>query len=279
MGDVGIHMVDYYVDEEAGRFTCEGTTAQIFYSQSGEDLEVYGDFFHHKQELFKGNGTFVEVGAGNGVKFSNTKYFEDHMGFNGLLVEPVPDQFDMLVKTRASGINMLARCAVTATEGNVTFRISDHPTAGLWVSGVDSTLPQGLRELWHQESHCIEVPSKKMSTLIEMSKLKYIDIFSLDVEGGELEVLKSMDWKVPIYIFIIELRSNGLQTEKDGECRDILLEHGFCFHKSVGLSEIWYDKEYLSKRHASHCRALLTQGSDSVEDLTSPFASPRRVSK
>ena len=32
-----------------------------------------------------------------------------------------------------------------------------------------------------------------------------LDLFSLDVEGGELEVLKTMDWTIPVGVLMIEV--------------------------------------------------------------------------
>ena len=76
------------------------------------------------------------------------------------------------------------------------------------------------------------------------SGLKYVDLFFIDVEGAEYEVLKTIDWNTPIYLIVIELSD----SEKDRNCRNLLHDKGYTFHKKVGLSEVWYDETYLEKR-------------------------------
>ena len=37
------------------------------------------------------DGFFIEAGANNGVKFSNTLFFERYRNWRGLLIEPIPN--------------------------------------------------------------------------------------------------------------------------------------------------------------------------------------------
>ena len=45
-------------------------------------LEQYVDF---------DNGFFIEAGANDGIKQSNTLYFEKYRNWRGLLIEPIPE--------------------------------------------------------------------------------------------------------------------------------------------------------------------------------------------
>jgi FkbM family methyltransferase len=250
MAEIPTRLMEMCVDPSSGQHLLGHVPAQIFYSQCGEDLDVYVDFFHKDKDVFQNTGTFIELGAADGVKFSNTKFFDDHMGFNGILIEPVPHMYDALLLTRGAGRynNWIFRCAVRDSEEDVNFLVANHETAGPYVSGVESTMPDDHKNSWHKDSQCLQTASRRMSTLTDTADLKYVDLFSLDVEGGEYEVLKSVNWDIPIYVFMIELRSEEEQTQNDIDCRNLLLEKGFTFHKRVGMSEIWYDKDYLSKR-------------------------------
>mgnify|MGYP003652956131 CR=1 FL=1 len=250
MAESPTKFMEFFKDPESGDPLCGHTTAKIFYSQCGEDLDVYIDFFHEKKEIFENTGTFIELGGGDGVKFSNTKFFDDYMGFRGILVEPVPQMYEILAQTRGNrrSNNHIFRCAVRDSEEDVDFLVSGHPIAGPWVSGVESTMPADHKEAWHQETTRLQTASRRMSSLTDIAELKYVDLFSLDVEGGEYEVLKSINWNIPIYVFMIELRGEEEQTEDDRSCRSLLLEKGFTFHKRIGMSEVWYDRDYLSKR-------------------------------
>ena len=53
------------------------------------------------EKIFKNkinNGFFVEAGAYDGEAFSNTLFFELKKNWTGLLVEPNPDAFEMLIR-------------------------------------------------------------------------------------------------------------------------------------------------------------------------------------
>ena len=234
--------VEYYFSQESNAMVCGESTATIFYGQCGEDLQVYCDFFANKREYYERNtGCYIEIGASDGVKFSNTKFFEDDMNFKGVLIEAEPQLYGILQKTRPQ--NKLYNCAVSEEEGGIDFLVTNGP-GGPWVSGIEHLLSEEHKKDWHVNSEKIKVNSKKMSSIMNDSKLEKVDIFSIDVEGAEYEVLRTIDWNIPIYVFIIELGFGDKQTKKDINCRNLLTKKGFHFHKRVGLSEIWYNKKY-----------------------------------
>jgi hypothetical protein len=51
--------------------------------------------------------------------------------------------------------------------------------------------------------------------------ITHIDIFILDVEGGELEALQTMYWNIPGDFWVIELDNSN--SEKDRDVSDLLL--------------------------------------------------------
>ena len=234
------HIVEYY--KENNQIILGNSTATIFYSQCGEDLEIYCDFFSKHKEFYKKNkGYFIEIGASDGVKFSNTKFFEDNMNFVGVLIEAEPGLYNTLQKTRPK--NKLYNCAVSSEEGDISFLVTNG-VGGPWVSGIENHLSENHKKSWHQDSKRITVESRKMSSIMKDSSLERVDIFSIDVEGAEYEVLNTIDWNIPVYIFVVELGFNENETEKDVKCKKLLTEKGYEFHKRVGLSEIWINKEY-----------------------------------
>ena len=236
-------LVEYFRTPE-GHVHFGPSTAVIFYSQCGEDLEIYTDFISKNLSTFKNSGTFIELGASDGIKFSNTKFFEDELGFTGILIEPTPGLFELLEKTRPN--NKLYNCAISTKKGPVEFLVGGG-VGGPWTSGIKDTLSRPHIAKWHaSDSKNINVETKKISSIVRDSKIQYIDLFSIDVEGGEYEVLKTVDWDIPIYLIIIEM--SDLDSIKDDLCRELLKEKGYKFHKVVGASEIWYDSEYMQKR-------------------------------
>ena len=55
-----------------------------YYSQQGEDIYIYYNFINK----ICTDGIFIELGAMDGITYSNTKFFEDKLQFTGTLIEP-----------------------------------------------------------------------------------------------------------------------------------------------------------------------------------------------
>lgn len=80
---------------------------------------------------------------------------------------------------------------------------------------------------------------------VNKSNIEYIDLITIDVEGGEEVVLKTLDFNIPIYVICIEL--DGHNPEKDERCRTILIENGFIFKKRFLINEFWINTNYFRK--------------------------------
>ena len=63
----------------------------MYYSQCQEDVFLNSNIFKNKKK-----GTYIELGALDGVLYSNTKFFEDVLGWKGILIEPHPEKFKYL---------------------------------------------------------------------------------------------------------------------------------------------------------------------------------------
>ncbi len=87
--------------------------------------------------------------------------------------------------------------------------------------------------------------NKKMSDILHNSKFNYVDFMFIDVEGGELELLKSIDFSFPIFCFIIEAHSD--QQEKNTLVRNYLLDKAFSFKERQRGNEIWINHHYFRK--------------------------------
>ena len=65
-------------------------TSNIYFSQDNQDKFV-DQYFKQKR-----NGVFLEVGAGDGIVFSNSLFFERERNWTGLLIEPTRYLFERL---------------------------------------------------------------------------------------------------------------------------------------------------------------------------------------
>lgn len=211
----------------------------MYYSQCQEDVFLNSNIFKNKKK-----GTYIELGALDGVLYSNTKFFEDTLDWKGILIEPHPEKFRYLKKNRPN--NFLFNNLVSSHKENLEFRyFVNHHAA---VSGVENTLSQHHFDCYFDKYKSV-LPQKTVSIkpvsltdIVKSTDLKHIDLLSLDVEGHEYEVLKSWDFSIPIDIILIE--TLGVQPEKDELCRKILIENNYKFITKYKANEIFAINTY-----------------------------------
>lgn len=66
-----------------------------YHSQSGEDKLFNNKYFKNKL-----NGIYVELGALDGLMYSNTFFFENYLGWSGILIEGGYDNCINLIKNQ-----------------------------------------------------------------------------------------------------------------------------------------------------------------------------------
>jgi FkbM family methyltransferase len=205
-----------------------------FYSQQGEDLFIYKNFINNTIT----DGVFVELGAYDGLKYSNTMFFQQHLGFKGILIEPIKELYDKLILNR-----LPCKCyntAISLNEDDVQFYVNGA------VSGIKENMTDCFIKKWHKRSSMREISTTKLDNIFERENITYIDFFSLDVEGGELDVLNTINWSaVSMYLMCIEL--DGHNKEKDKKCREILIKNGFEFKAKLCINEFWINPNYSRK--------------------------------
>jgi FkbM family methyltransferase len=175
----------------------------MYYSQYKQDEYL-------ETSIFKGfkNGLYMDIGAHDGVTINNTLYFEKNNNWNGINIEPLDDVYNKLVVNRPNSINI--KCAVCNTDGSAEFISNKGYTEML--SGLKSTFdPRHHIRLQYENIHnnstsnIIKVDTKRIETICDEYNIKHINYLSIDVEGGEFEVIKSINFdKVFIDVIVFE---------------------------------------------------------------------------
>lgn len=139
-------------------------------------------------------GTFIDIGANDGITFSNTRALAER-GWQGILVEPSPRAYLKLknLYTGHKGFYLYP------------YAISDHNgKAMLQESGTLCTPNDiGLVSTFHShekerfqsvvEYKPVEVETFRWKTFLNRLKFKTFDMISIDVEGDEMSILPEMD--------------------------------------------------------------------------------------
>jgi FkbM family methyltransferase len=204
-----------------------------FYSQQDEDKYIIQYLLKNKIN----DGTYLEIGACDGLLYSNTKTLEDYFGFKGILIEPQLMFFNNLQKNRCIENNELYNCAVSNSDEKSISFIGNNAEGGL----LDNINTDLTKYNWKPYT----VLNKKMKDILHNSKFNYIDFMIIDVEGSELSLLKSIDFKFPIFCIIIEAHSG--EQSKNKIFGDYLKDNGFTFKERQRGNEIWLNHNYFRK--------------------------------
>jgi FkbM family methyltransferase len=183
----------------------------MFHSQFQQDKYL-------EKNVFKGysNGFFMDVGAHDGVSLNNTLYFEKNNNWTGINVEPIQNVYDSLVVNRPNCINL--NCAVCNNDGVADFISNSGYTEML--SGLKSEYDSRHLNRLHNEvnsyggnTEIIKVDTQKIETICDKYNIKHINYLSIDVEGAEFEVIKSINFD-KLFIDIIEFENNYNDVSK-----------------------------------------------------------------
>ena len=180
---------------------------------------------------FRG-GTFIEAGANDGLAQSNSYWFERFRGWRGLLIEAVPEKAQACRRNRPAAI--VVQSALVASDNVKSVRIN---TADLmaYVEGGFSDPAQEQIHLGYAMEHYdpatisgIEVSARTLSSILDEHKMSRIDLFSLDVEGFEVEVLKGLNISRhrPRYILVETKQIDAIMEVLEGAYERVgLLSH------------------------------------------------------
>jgi hypothetical protein len=162
------------------------------------------------------NGFFIEAGAFDGENFSNSLYFEKQRNWDGILIEPVPSQFQLL-KSKNRHAYLINACIANNKPYIARFRV-----LGV-ISGIESEMSDDHKHRVKQESlvnnketfKIAYIPCFPLYSILKAIDISKVDYFSLDVEGGELNVVNSIPFdEIDIKSFTIEWPGNADNREK-----------------------------------------------------------------
>jgi FkbM family methyltransferase len=181
-----------------------------FYGQWSPPVDefLYTNYFQNER-----NGFFIECGAYDGITESCCKFFEESMGWKGINIEPIPYIFDKLIQNRPHSTNLML--AMSNYNGSATFTQAIHPSLGReFGNGSLSHTDKHKQSLIHQgcKFESISVQTITYEHLIVEQNVTKVDLFVLDVEGHEIQVLEGMKncGVIPKICCIEHGHSNGL---------------------------------------------------------------------
>jgi FkbM family methyltransferase len=203
-----------------------------YYGQYKQD-EVLDKLLRRKQ-----NGFFLDVGAHDGIAFSNSLFFEKFRNFRGICFEPNPDVFANLINNRkVDCIN----AAVAEQDGRTTFtKITGYAEmlSGLENYRDDRHKLRASEEIkkYGGDEVIIEVDTININSLINK---RIIDFLCLDIEGGEFEVLKTISFQnVKCKIILVEVN----YKDQEENINILLKKNQFFKYTRIGSDFIYLNR-------------------------------------
>lgn len=196
-----------------------------------EKYRFYGHYYPQFDEfIFKRyfpdtsiQGVYIECGANNGNAGSNCKFFEETLHWAGYNLEPTPIAFEQLEQNRPKARNINA--ALSDRTGFVDFVIFECLIKGNKYFGY---MNRAVNDQWikrerererlsqgYKVKDIISVPCLTWRDLIEQERISCVDLFVLDTEGHEEQVIDGMTGcPVLPQIMCVENGWNGRIREK-----------------------------------------------------------------
>lgn len=209
----------------------------VYVAQFGEDREL--------ERRFRGRvGFFLDIGAADGVLFSNTHRLEQ-LGWSGVLIEANPAEADAARSARSA--SRVVNCAAVApgTAAEIQFNIAvDNP--GL--SSVDITpLGRSQIEAWTGRVSVREtvVEARTADSVLEDDPPTQVHVISIDVEGHEHAVLEGLDLKRWRPEVVILERNNRLP---DRRVMKRMHAAGYSYEMTTGVND-WFVPGTISMRY------------------------------
>ena len=125
----------------------------------------------------KTNGFFIELGANDGITFSNTAFFEFHRGWKGVLIEPSVISYNECVKNRPNSQCFNLVC--------VSDDYKDKTIKGDFNGGMMCSV-DGKR---NNATVLVECKVSTLEKILDSVGTTTIDFLSLDTEGYEYNIL------------------------------------------------------------------------------------------
>ena len=219
--------------------------ARYAYSQEGEDLLISRLL---ELDCYQRTGFYVDIGAHHPKRYSNTQYFYER-GWRGINVDASEAAMKEFELVRPRDMNVMS--GVGEKEGMLTFYEFDSPALNSFDQKLsearDSALPC---KIINQK----EVPVRTLQSLMEeyLPAKTTNDFMSVDVEGFDLEVIRSNDWERfrPLLLLVEDGDSQSIEEARHGAITTFMQSKGYEFLSKTALTLFFKDTLHWDQRHA-----------------------------
>ncbi len=187
------------------------------YSGEGEDL-ILAKLFNYKK-----NGFYIDVGCYHPKINSNTYYFYQR-GWSGVNIDASPDNIKKFNSLRKRDINI--NIGISGKKDELTYYMFEESAINTFS---EEMYQQRKNVPWVTFVGTTKVPTLPLRDVLSAVTLPAeIDFLDIDVEGLDLEVLKTNDWeRVHPNVVMVEDQQKDISTFLDLESYRFLNSKGY----------------------------------------------------
>lgn len=195
------------------------------YSQEGEDM-ILRRIFERQP-----SGFYVDVGAHHPKRFSNT-YFFYKKGWSGINIDAMPGSMKPFESIRSRDINI--ERPISRKKQMLTYYAFNEPALNGFSKEISESR-DGLNNYRIEYTKDIETSTLEEVLEESLPSHQVIDFLSIDVEGLDFDVIKSMDIKKyrPRVILVEVLGSSFSELQKDPIYKYLIDEDYTLYAKAV----------------------------------------------
>ena len=206
-------------------------------SQFGEDKFLLN--------LFDKNyfGKYLDLGCFHPTRHSNTNLLYKNK-WSGINIDLNPLSIELFNYMRPNDINL--NIGISSKEDEKELYFIDELNTQNTLDKNQLNFLKDHHNLKENEIIVKKIKTKKLNTVLDDYNLDKIDFFNIDIEGHELEVIKTIDFdKIKIKYMCIEMiEHNHLSIEYSKKIRDILINNKFDMIKKFGFNYIYKNRKF-----------------------------------
>ena len=206
----------------------EGLT---YFSQAGQDRVVDAILGQ------KTGGVFVDVGGYDGVRGSNTLFFEVFRNWTGVLVEPSPTQLGVAKSFRRCPCLPYAVAGVSGP-GEFMEVTKGYTQMSGFLDSYDPDLLARVRGDARHEEVIHTMERRRLDDILREADIQQVDFLSLDVEGGEMEILGDFPFE-DFDITLLSVENNA----QSSDLPELMRDKGYELVEFAGVDDLFRKRQ------------------------------------
>ena len=219
---------------------------KISYSQCGEDILM--NYVLKMIDIDK--PTYIDIGTNHPILNNNTFLFYQR-GSRGVCVEPDPELFRIIKKNRKHDINLNIGIGPN-NNSSADYYVMSSKSLGTFVQKEANKYVESQNYGKQNIEKIIKIPLSTINDIMEKYFFPCADIVSIDAEGLDFEIIKSLNIKKfrPKIICIESARyNNSGKIEKQKDIFNYLENKDYLIYADTYVNSIFIDKVYINRIH------------------------------